>query len=113
VKNGEKGVLVDATRHPTRKVFSVLCQFHIASSTDGVGVDDGQIPWLVVAGWRGGYAFGHDDSREESGNEECVFKDWSLFGGPRWSRVCQSIYHSGLSISASAVFKGRDQKERT
>jgi len=68
VKNGEKGILVDATRYPAGKVFSVLWQFHIASTADSVGVDDGQIPWLVVGGWRGGYAFGHDGRRKESGD---------------------------------------------
>lgn len=59
VEDGEEGVLVDTTRHPTGKVLSVLWQLHVASTADSVWMNDGEIARFVFAGWWGGDTFWH------------------------------------------------------
>jgi hypothetical protein len=56
---------VDAARHPTRKVLSILGQFHVAVPIEDVRVDDGKISRLIVCRRRGRDTFWHGGKREK------------------------------------------------
>jgi len=54
----------DTTCDPTRKVLSVLEQFHITVAIEDVRVDNGEVSRFVVCGWRGRNTLWHGGKKE-------------------------------------------------
>jgi hypothetical protein len=56
---------IDAARHPTRKILSILGQLHVAMPIEDVRVNDGEVARFIVSRRRGRNTLWHDGKIEK------------------------------------------------